>query len=146
MYAGLRVPVEIYLVTTFEKTGSDLQKIWIQPPRTTGSDHKQGQTVHMLQLFWIYILLARLCIYIYINTYIHIYKYIYIYIYMFYSSIFWQHFHSGCYAWKSLIIWTFWKNLRQIFLQTLVEIIFRYHKFFFRVLGPPGAPYEQNEM
>ena len=46
-------------------------------------------------------------IYIYINAYIHIYKYIYIYIYMFYSSIFWQHFHSGCYAWKSLIIWTF---------------------------------------
>ena len=26
---------------------------------------------------------------------------------MFYSSILWQHFHSGCYVWKSLIIWTF---------------------------------------
>ena len=39
---------------------------------------------------------------IYIYIYIHIYKYIYIYIYMFYSSILWQHFHLGCYSWKSL--------------------------------------------
>ena len=36
---------------------------------------KQGQTVHMLQLFVIYIPLAHL----YMYTYIHIYKYIYIY-------------------------------------------------------------------
>ena len=35
--------------------------------------NKQGQTVHMLQLFWIYIPLAHLYIYIYINTYIHTY-------------------------------------------------------------------------
>ena len=55
----------------------------------------------------IYSIIPPMYIYIYINTYIHIYKYIYIYNYMFYSSIFWQHFHSGCYAWKSLIIWTF---------------------------------------
>ena len=35
--------------------------------------------------------------------------------------------------------------IKKIFLQALVEIIFRYHKIFFRVLGPPGPPYEQNE-
>ena len=35
--------------------------------------------------------------------------------------------------------------IKKIFLQTLVEIFFRYHKFFFRVLGPPRAPYEQNK-
>ena len=28
--------------------------------------------------------------------------------------------------------------IKKIFLQPLAEIIFRYHKFFFRVLGPPG--------
>ena len=31
-----------------------------------GKKRKQGQTVHMLQLFWIYIPLARLYIYIFI--------------------------------------------------------------------------------
>ena len=30
--------------------------------------------------------------------------------------------------------------IKKIFLQTLVEIIFNYHKFFFSVLGPPRAP------
>ena len=39
----------------------------------------------------------------------------------------------------------FFALIKKIFLQTLVEIIFRYHKFFFRVLGPPGPPFEQNE-
>ena len=34
----------------------------------------------------------------------------------------------------------FFALIKKIFLQTLVEIIFRYHKFFFRVLGPPWAP------
>ena len=34
----------------------------------------------------------------------------------------------------------FFALIKKIFLQTLVEIIFRYHKIFFRVLGPPGAP------
>ena len=34
----------------------------------------------------------------------------------------------------------FFALIKRIFLQTLVEIIFRYHKSFFRVLGPPGAP------
>ena len=34
----------------------------------------------------------------------------------------------------------FFALIKKIFLQTLVEIIFRYHKFFFMVLGPPGAP------
>ena len=38
-------------------------------------DFKQGQTVHMLQLFGIYIPLAR-------YIYKHIYKYIYIHIYL----------------------------------------------------------------
>ena len=39
----------------------------------------------------------------------------------------------------------FFALIKKIFLQTLDEIIFTYHKFFFRGLGPPGAPYEQNE-
>merc|ERR1711946_75042 len=39
----------------------------------------------------------------------------------------------------------FFALIKKIFLQPLVEIIFRYHKFFFRVLGPPRAPYEQNK-
>ena len=34
----------------------------------------------------------------------------------------------------------FFALIKKIFLQTLVEVIFRYHTFFFRVLGPPGAP------
>ena len=34
----------------------------------------------------------------------------------------------------------FFALIRKIFLQTLVEIIFRSHNIFFRVLGPPGAP------
>ena len=34
---------------------------------------------------------------------------------------------------------------QKIFLQTLVEIIFRYHKFFLRFLYPLGLHYEQNE-
>ena len=34
----------------------------------------------------------------------------------------------------------FFSLIKKIFLQNLVEIIFRYHKIFFRVLGPPGAP------
>ena len=33
----------------------------------------------------------------------------------------------------------FFALIKKIFLQTLVEIIFRYHTFFFRVLGPPEA-------
>ena len=46
--------------------------------------NKQGQTVHMLQLFLdIYSISPPIYIYIYINTYIHIYKYIYnIHIYL----------------------------------------------------------------
>ena len=39
----------------------------------------------------------------------------------------------------------FFALIKKIFLQTLVKIIFRYQNFFFRVLGPPGTPYEQNE-
>ena len=34
----------------------------------------------------------------------------------------------------------FFALIKKIFLKTLVEIIFRYHTNFFRVLGPPGAP------
>ena len=34
----------------------------------------------------------------------------------------------------------FFALIKKIFLQTLVEIIFRYRKIFFRVLGPPWAP------
>ena len=34
----------------------------------------------------------------------------------------------------------FFALIKKIFLQTLVEIIFRYQKIFFRVLGPPWAP------
>ena len=65
--------------------------------------------------FWdIYFISPR--IYIYINTYIHIYKYIYTYIYMFYSYIFWQHFHWGCYTWKSLKILFFGKFKNKIFI------------------------------
>ena len=48
----------------------------------TGRLHKQGQTVHMLQLFWIYIPLARLYIYIYWYKYIYTYIQIYIHIYL----------------------------------------------------------------
>ena len=102
-------------------------------------EEKQGQTVHMLQLFWIYIPLARLCImymYIYINTYIHIYKYIYIYIYMFYSSIFRQHFHSGCYAWKSLIIWTF----QNIFWDQNLNFLISFQNSFRNELHAPFYP------
>ena len=55
---------------------------------------------------------------------------------------FWKIFKNGGFGPK------FWDTqykiffclIKKIFLQTLVEIIFRYHKFFFRVLGPPGAP------
>ena len=39
----------------------------------------------------------------------------------------------------------FFALIKKIFLQTLIEIILRYYKFFFRVLGPPWPPYEQNE-
>ena len=39
----------------------------------------------------------------------------------------------------------FFALIKKIFLQTLIEIIFRYHSFFITVLGPPGPPYEHNE-
>ena len=44
--------------------------------------HKQGQTVHMLQFFGIYIPLARLYIYVYIFNYIYTHIQIYIHIYL----------------------------------------------------------------
>ena len=34
----------------------------------------------------------------------------------------------------------FFALIKKIYLQTLVEIIFRYHKTFFMVRGPPGEP------
>merc|ERR1711911_399095 len=39
----------------------------------------------------------------------------------------------------------FFALIKKIFLQTLVEIILDIINIFFRVLGPPGAPYEQND-
>ena len=39
----------------------------------------------------------------------------------------------------------FFALIKKIFLQTLVEIIFRYHKFFLGFWDPLGPPYEQNE-
>ena len=43
-----------------------LGKVQLQPRPANKRKEKQGQTVHMLQLFWIYIPLARLYIYIFI--------------------------------------------------------------------------------
>ena len=39
----------------------------------------------------------------------------------------------------------FFALIKKIFLQTLVEIIFRYHKIFLGFWDPLGPPYEQNE-
>ena len=39
----------------------------------------------------------------------------------------------------------FFALIKKIFLQTLVEIIFRYHNFFLGFWDPLGPPYEQNE-
>ena len=39
----------------------------------------------------------------------------------------------------------FFALIKKIFLQTLIEIIFRYHSFFYCSFGTPGPPYEHNE-
>ena len=39
----------------------------------------------------------------------------------------------------------FFALIKKIFLQTLVEIIFRYHKIFLGFWDPLGPPYEQNK-
>ena len=39
----------------------------------------------------------------------------------------------------------FFFNNKKIYLQTLVEIIFRYHKIFLGFWDPLGPPYEQNK-
>ena len=40
----------------------------------------------------------------------------------------------------------FFALIKKIFLQPLVEIIFRYHKFFLGFWDPLGPPYEQNKI
>ena len=60
----------------------------------------------------IYIPLARLYIYIYLYKYIYTHIQIYIHIYLHFLLLNWQHFHWGCYAWKSLIICPFSKKFK----------------------------------